>query len=176
MAIAAWKDIVAAFESTARAELCELRIAEFHDGRVKQFVWQLDHDAVEIAGSRLPAPIVSYPGERQWRLEADYEYRDGATTIAVPSGFRFDLSSVPRLFWPLIAPFELSIAAPLVHDFLYRHAGRPPDGSVAPPRTYTRAEVDQMFRAIMEAEAVPAWRRILAYLAVRSFGRTAWRD
>jgi hypothetical protein len=143
---------------------------------MKDFVWRLDHDPVEIAGSRLPAPIVTYPGDRQWRLEAAYEYRDGLTAITVPGGFLFDLSSVPRLFWPLIAPFELSIAAPLLHDFLYRHGGNLPDGSVAPPRTYTRAQVDRMFRTIMEAEAVPTWRRVLAYLAVRAFGRTAWRS
>ena len=101
--------------------------------------------------------------------------RDGDTTITVPAGFRFDLSSVPRVFWSLIAPFELSIAAPLVHDFLYRHGGKPPEGSVAPPRAYTRAEADRTFRAMMEAEGVSAWRRTAAYLAVRAFGGRAWR-
>lgn len=144
---------------------------------MKEFVWRLDHDRVEIPGSRLPAPVVTYlVAEGKWRLEADYEYRDDATAITVPAGLLFDLSSVPRVFWPLIGPFELSIAAPLLHDFLYRHGGRLPDGSVSPPRTYTRAEVDRMFLTIMEAEAVPFWRRVPAYLAVRAFGRSAWRS
>ena len=87
----------------------------------------------------------------------------------------FDLSSIPRLFWPVIAPFELSITAPLVHDFLYAHGGEPPPGSVSPPRTYTRRETDRIFRVIMRAEGVAAWRRILGYAAVRLFGRSAWR-
>jgi hypothetical protein len=135
----------------------------------------LDRQAVEIAGSRFPAPLLTYLGHREWRLESEYTYRDGETSITIPAGFVFDLSSVPRPFWSLIAPFELSIVAPLVHDVLYRHGGKLPAGWVSPPRTYTRAEVDRMFRLIMEAEDVSPWRRLLAYWAVRLFGRYAWR-
>ncbi len=136
---------------------------------------RLDQDRVDIPGSRLPPPVLTYLGGGHWRLEADYTYHDGATAITVPAGFRFDLSSVPRAFWSLIAPFELSIVAPLMHDFLYESGGRPPDVSIHPPRTYTRAEVDRMFLRIMEAEEVAPWRRALAYAAVRTFGRRAWR-
>ncbi len=137
--------------------------------------YQLERDRVDVARSRLPAPVLTYLGGRQWRLEQDYTYRDGATTITVPAGFEFDLSSVPRAFWWLVAPFELSIAAPLLHDFLYRHRGRPPAGSTEPPRTYTRAEADRMFRTIMEQEGVPAWRRLVGQAAVRVFGGPDWR-
>ena len=111
----------------------------------------------------------------RWRLEADYPYRDAETTITIPEGFEFDLSSVPRLLWWLIAPFELSVAAPLLHDYLYFHGGKPPEGVVVPHRVYNRAEVDAMFRGIMRKEGVPAWRRALGYLAVRTFGGGAWR-
>lgn len=141
---------------------------------MKELAHRLDHDRVEIAGSRLPPPVITSPSVGRWRLERAYTYHDGATAITVPAGFEFDLSSVPRLFWPLIAPFDLSIVAPLLHDFLYRHGGDPAAGSIEPPRTYERAEVDRMFRTIMEAEGVPAWRRVLAYLAVRAFGGSAW--
>jgi hypothetical protein len=144
---------------------------------MKDSVWTLDHDRVVIPGSRLPAPVVTYlVDEGKWRLEADYVYRDGATSISVPAGLLFDLSSVPRVLWSLIAPFELSIAAPLLHDFLYRHGGKLPAGSVSPPRAYTRAEVDRMFLTIMKAETVAVWRRVPAYVAVRVFGRSAWRS
>jgi Protein of unknown function (DUF1353) len=133
-----------------------------------------DQTPVEIAASSLPPPLLTYVGDGRWQLEADYTYQDGETTITVPQGFRFDLSSVPRAFWSVIAPFELSIVAPLLHDFLYRYGGSPPAGTVDAPRTYTRAEADRMFRTIMEIEGVPAWRRTLAYWAVRTFGRGAW--
>lgn len=135
----------------------------------------LEQAPVEITESRLPPPILSYVGGRRWRLEADYPYRDAETTITVPQGFEFDLSSIPRLLWGLIAPFELSVAAPLLHDFLYFHGGRPPAGAVVPARIYNRAEVDAMFRGIMRKEGVPRWRQLLGYLAVRTFGRHAWR-
>lgn len=142
---------------------------------MQDWVYRLDHDPVVVPESRLPAPLVTYLGDGRWRLEQAHEHRDGDTTITVPAGFEFDLSSVPRVFWSLIAPFELSIAAPLLHDFLYRYGGNPPTGSVTPPRTYTRAEADRMFREIMKAEGVSAWRRTLGYAATRIFGRSAWR-
>lgn len=142
---------------------------------MQDWVYRLDRDAVVVPESRLPAPLVTYLGDGRWRLERAYDYRDGDTTLTVPMEFEFDLSSVPRVFWSLIAPFELSIAAPLLHDFLYRHGGEPPPGSVSPSRVYTRAEADRMFRESMRAEGVPAWRRTLAYAATRVFGRSAWR-
>ena len=141
---------------------------------MKELAYHLDHDPVEIAGSRLPPPVITSPEIGRWRLEVAYTYHDDGTAITVPAGFEFDLSSVPRLFWSLIAPFELSIVAPLVHDFLYRHGGKPPAG-IDPPRSYSRAEADRMFLEIMEAESVPTWRRVLAYAATRVFGGSAWR-
>ena len=134
---------------------------------------QLAATPVRIAGSALPPPIVSYRG-RVWQLEAPYDYDDGGTRLTVPAGFAFDLASIPRLFWPLVAPFELSIAAPLLHDFLYRYAGEPPPPGVVPPRRYTRSEADRLFREIMGAEGVAAWRRHAAWAAARAFGGRAW--
>jgi Protein of unknown function (DUF1353) len=142
---------------------------------VKHQLRTLEQEPVDIADSRLPSPILSYVGVGRWRLEADYPYQDAETTITVPKGFEFDLSSVPRLLWWLIAPFELSVAAPLLHDFLYFYGGKPPAGVVVPHRIYNRAEVDAMFRGIMRKEGVSAWRRALGYLAVRTFGSGNWR-
>jgi hypothetical protein len=135
----------------------------------------LRHDRVEIPASRLPAPVVSYDLTRhRWRLEAPYPYRDGESVVTVPGGFEFDLASVPRPFWWLIAPFELSIAAPLLHDFLYHFRGQPPPGAVVPPATYDRAAADRLFAEAMAAEGVPAWRRRAAYLATRALGAPGW--
>ncbi len=143
---------------------------------VKDFVRQLDSDAVQIQDSRLPPPVITYLGRGAgWRLEHPYSYQDGDHRLTVPGGFEFDLASIPRWFWWAIAPFELSVAAPLLHDFIYQHGGRLPDGSVQPPRTYTRQEADRVFRDIMVHEGVPGWRRTIAYAAVRAFGWTGWR-
>lgn len=137
----------------------------------------LERHPVAIAGSRLPPPVVSYLLDRQrWVLEAPYAYTDGSHRIMVPQGFEFDLASVPRLFWSVIAPFELSIAAPLLHDFLYRYQGEPPPGAIEPPRRYGRLDADRLFRRVMEEEGVPPWRRLLAYAAVRWLSGFAWAD
>lgn len=137
----------------------------------------LSREAVTVAQSGLPPPVISYDTDQgRWRLEETYSFDDGHHTITIPEGFEFDLSSVPRLFWRFIAPFELSIVAPLIHDFLYRHRGDLPAGAVTPPRTYTRKEADRLFKRAMKQEGVPGWRWRVAYGAVRLFGKSAWDD
>jgi hypothetical protein len=141
----------------------------------QQEAHRLSHASVEIARSSLPAPVISYDVVTgRWRLEADYTNLDDPHRITVPSRFSFNLASVTRAFWWLMAPFELSIVAPLTHDFLYRHRGRPPAGAIVPPRSYDRKQSDQLFRRLMTLEGVPAWRRSAAYRAVRWFGGAGW--
>jgi hypothetical protein len=144
---------------------------------MKESARALRGESVRIEGSRLPPPVLTYDTAlERWRLEAPYVYDDGPHRITVPAGFEFDLASVPRPLWSVIAPFELSIAAPLLHDFLYRYQGAPPAGAVAPPRTYTREEGDLLFERVMEEEGVAAWRRLIAYRAVRWFAGRAWSE
>jgi hypothetical protein len=144
---------------------------------MKRSAFALDNKQVAIEDSKLPSPVVTYlVNEKRWRLEQVYSLRTNAHQITVPEGFEFDLASVPRAFWWLIAPFELSISAPLVHDFLYRYSGDPPAGSIAPPKTFDRAESDVVFRDIMEKEGVPAWRGATAYRMVRWFGSGVWGE
>lgn len=144
---------------------------------MKAQVRQFEQAPIEVAASALPPPVVTYIGPGNvWRLEESYSYQDGNNVITVPEGFEFDLASIPRALWWLISPFELSIAAPLLHDFLYQHKGDPPSGSIVPPRTYSRKEADDLFRTVMEQEGVPAWRRSLAYAGVRAFGWLGWRN
>ena len=133
---------------------------------------EFESESVHIAGSPYGAPVVTYMVANQvWRLEHDYLTVDGPTTITIPGGYEFDLASVPRPLWSVIAPFELSISAPLVHDFIYEFRGVLPAGATAPERTYTRKEADRLFAEMMSAEGVPAWRRVLANVSVRLFAR-----
>ena len=127
---------------------------------------KLDNHVLEVEKSKLKAPVITYlVSEKLWRLEATYAYQDGGHEITIPEGFKFDLSSIPRPLWWIVAPFELSISAPLVHDFLYRNGGK------VPSKTYTKKEADLLFRRMMAEEGVSAWRRGAAYQAVRLFGR-----
>lgn len=130
---------------------------------------------VRIRGSSLAAPLLTYNVARgTWTLEETYAAHDGTWTLTIAAPFEFDLATIPRFVWSLIAPFELSIVAPLVHDFLYLSAGDPAAGSIVPPRRYTRLETDRLFRRHMQSEGVSAWRRNLGFAAVRVFGGRYW--
>ena len=130
---------------------------------------------VRIPASSLPAPLLTYSTARgTWTLEESFTAPDGRWTLTIVAPFEFDLATVPRVFWNLIAPFELSIVAPLVHDFLYLYAGDPPAGGITPPHRYTRAGADRLFLRLMQAEGVTAWRRALAFVAVRIFAGPTW--
>lgn len=137
--------------------------------------FQWVRQGVVVAASKLSPPILTFDTYKEiWRLEETYSYKDGEYLITMPAGFESDLASVPRIFWWLIAPFELSIVGSLIHDYLYQYCGNPPKG-VSPPYTYTRQETDALFRRVMEKENVVWWRRELAYWVVRRFGCWAWR-
>ena len=128
------------------------------------------------AKSPLAAAKITYDtAHRIWILEETYRYADNNTfAITIPAGFNFDLSSIPRLIWPCIAPFELSVVAPLIHDFIYHYRGKLPRAVIEPYRTFSRADTDALFKRIMDAEHVDAWRSTAAYRAVRTFGWLYW--
>lgn len=139
--------------------------------------------AQEVAASVLhtveghaPVELTYHLKERQWELKRRWDYLDErhGCAVTVPEGFRFDLASVPRLLWVRVAPYELSLAAPLIHDFLYRNGGRVM-GLGFMRRHYTRREADAVFYDLMESEGVGSFRRRAAYTAVRLFGGGAWQ-
>lgn len=117
-----------------------------------------------------PRPKLTHVGGDEWRLEEDYTVQDGIVEICVPEGFIFDLASIPRVLWSVLPPWSLSIAAPLVHDYLYWHCGDPPAGSVIPRRRYLKPEADRLFHDLMLEEGVSRSRAFVAWLAVRMFG------
>lgn len=127
-------------------------------------------------------PLIRYYtyGEKKgnWELGEDVrisvEVLASPITIRIDAGYLFNLASIPRPVYPLIAPFELSVLAPLVHDFIYDHEGICPQWTVEPYRTFTRKEADILFLALMAKEQIPAWRRKPAYRAVRLFGSGRW--
>lgn len=119
-------------------------------------------------GATIPTISVTYlPTIGEWELLAEVVVHEHTThrEITIPAGFRFDLASVPRPLWSIVAPFELSIAAPLIHDWLYQGGDR----------RYSRLQADRIFREIMEREGIVWWRREAAYLAVRRYGAEHWR-
>ena len=119
-------------------------------------------------------PVLSFIVGKGWLLVDAWSTEVEGMTLTVPSGFRFDLASVPRPLWWLIAPFDCSIEAPLAHDALYRFRGQPPAGWLTPAGRLRRRDADRWFRLLMAREDVAGWRRVCAWLAVRLAGWWPW--
>jgi hypothetical protein len=115
-------------------------------------------------------PVMSPLGHGLWLLADEYCVPVSGHWMPIPAGFRTDLASVPRLLRVLIQQDELGAAAPIGHDALYQWGGR-----IDADHTLTRRQVDAWFRLLMRLEQVPAWRRGVAWLAVRVAGWTCWR-
>lgn len=127
----------------------------------------------------VPVPKVSYDGD-EWVLADDCTYaaNDGFI-ITAKGGFKTDLASIPRILWPLIASFELSLPASIFHDLIYRWGGRValPDGEVSPDdKIFSRQEADDLFLELMTRGKDVFWKRNLAYLAVHWFGESSWHE
>lgn len=118
-------------------------------------------------------------GRPEWELTDEVRHADpvlGCTLIA-PKGYKFDLASVPRPLWAIIAPFDLSTLAPLFHDLIYEFKGNLPSADYVhphPARRFTQKEADDLFLRLMAAEGVPWWKRNAAYSAVRAAGWSYW--
>jgi hypothetical protein len=90
-------------------------------------------------------------------------YRDAITRIVVPAGFTYDLASIPRPLWVLIAPWDIALES-LFHDLLYRK------------QEIKRRQADQTLLSMMQDRGVPWHVRWAVYLSVRWFGWKAWRQ
>lgn len=100
--------------------------------------------------------------QKEWVLNEAFIIKDDDIILLIPAGFTFDLASIPRIFWSIIGPMDLSIEAPLAHDYLYE------------TRCLSRAKADYLFRELMIKEGVRKSRAWIAWAAVRLFGRFAW--
>ena len=127
-------------------------------------------------------PVTFHVRERKnpWELAEDFQFtlfvRIGESpTFLIKKGYRFDLSSIPRMFYRIIAPYELTLLAPLIHDYIYEHHGCVTDihGKAF---TFTRKQADYLFLQVMCKRGVPWWRRVVAYVTVRTFGGTFWPE
>lgn len=123
--------------------------------------------------SVLPPPLpfaeVAYIAPiRKWRLLRAYTFPlPTGERVTVPINFEYDGASIPKNLWSTIGPHELSMEAPLLHDWLYIHDGQDVPGL---GRKVTKGEADAFFRAVMERQRVPDLYVDLAYNAVRHWG------
>ena len=128
----------------------------------------------DLPGVHTVPSVTYHPTEGQWELTSDLFFCGYGINLLILLGFRTDLASIPRILWRIIAPFELSILGPVIHDFLYRNGGRYVT-TYGVVQQVSRETTDKLFLNVMADEGVSWWRRVAAYHAVRMFGKSSWR-
>lgn len=149
---------------------------------------------IYIKGSKLPDPKISWNQlSKIWILEEEVNVNINSKQaskvvgVKIPKGFKFDLSTIPRFLWGFVAPFELSIIAPLVHDFLYVNKGKlkinnqkmlslANDSEEGEIIHISRHEADSIFLEHMKLEGVGFLKRWIAYFGVRLIGGIFWKE
>ena len=146
---------------------------------------------IRIRGSHLPNPVISWDqANRIWILEESVEVdisfpnEEEVYQLKIPEKFKFDLATIPRFLWTFIAPFELSIIAPLVHDYIYVQKGEfyiDDNGCIisnpsANKKYISRWACDRIFLSHMKLERVGKITRYLCYYGVRWFGGFFWKE
>lgn len=139
-------------------------------------------------------PINQVVREGVYELSADwtYEWFNDAEglwmRVNIPQGYQCDGASVPRCAWTFsgITPDGAIRAAALVHDYIYDHRGIMPPGSlqfqnaarewVDVKMAVTRKQADILFRQMLRHAGFSAYRRRLAFTAVRLFGGSFWNS
>ncbi len=103
--------------------------------------------------------ILTSTNRKQYRLISGIKIRlSNEKIINIPQGFEWDLSSSPRIFWPILPPdgdFEL---AALIHDFIYRNG------------LFTRAFADKEMFIWSKKLNKKMIDNEVRYLGVRAFG------
>jgi hypothetical protein len=104
---------------------------------------------------------------RRWVLAEKFGFWTGEDIgqgkyIEVPEGYVTDFASVPRVFWPIIAPWGRYGKASVLHDYLYNE------------KSLSRKEADKIFLQGMKVLGTKSWRRFCIYYAVKLFGGFVW--
>ncbi len=156
---------------------------DISDAQIEEKIKQASGLAVAVGAMAdaedLPRVILTRDeAKRVWVLFEKCSYQTADHTITAPANYETDLASIPRVFWTIVAPEELSLAAPLFHDLIYRCGGSLPEDGLNPfdGKLFERKEADDLFLELMKKAKIPRWKRTAAYLAVRGFAGFAWKQ
>lgn len=102
-------------------------------------------------------------GKRLWILEAPFICVSSFGVITIPEGFETDLASIPKFLHNLCGPADELLYASIPHDYLYE-TGKG-----------TKEQADKVFLEALFNLGVPWYKRNLAFIAVKYFGRGNFR-
>lgn len=110
---------------------------------------------------------------KQYKLLKDVRVKlSNGNIVTIPKGLMWDLSSSPRLLWPILPPDGDFIIAALIHDYLYQNNH---------VLTFTRRFADkEMYKWSKVSNgtgkkiSIKNWDNKVRYIAVRLFGGFVW--
>jgi hypothetical protein len=107
------------------------------------------------------------PGHDRWELAAPLGFLTWeGRQIVVPSRFRTDLASVPRLVWRIVPRDHAQARRPaVVHDYIYTHL----------TAQFSKSAADEIFYQALLEEGMGKALAWLMWCAVRLGGRGNWR-
>lgn len=98
----------------------------------------------------------------EWELTAPLTYESPYGTFTVPTGFRCDFCSVPRVPFAYMVAGGLGEGAGVVHDYLYRTG------------LTNKDTADYVFYLALRELGVPKWKATLMFKAVQIFAGKIW--
>lgn len=104
-------------------------------------------------------------GVRLFRLKERFRYIGSLGTIEVPKNFVTDGASIPKAFHNVLGPFGPYFEAAVIHDWGYSSLND----------TFTRKQVDLIFKEAMFNAGIGWGTRETIYRAVRLFAAHKFR-
>lgn len=111
------------------------------------------------------SPVYPYENYDYMTTEEMYFNIDGVNQ-ELPSFFRTDFASIPKVLWVFDAPYKASFIYPAIwHDYMYTCS-----------TDKTRKQIDDVFFWLLRYEQNSMWQSIKMYLAVRMFGSSYFNN
>ncbi len=141
-------------------------------------IFEVSFEDNPIKYSRILRPSNKW---KQYKLEKKISFLlSNGEVINIPKGFRYDLSSVPRIFWAILPPAGDFDAAALIHDYLYQNSdwviGHWFEGNSKAAQKFADKEMLKWSQAVngtlrFSIQRIDNYTR---YYGVRAFGWTQW--
>ena len=119
-------------------------------------LWSAPPVTIKINSNVCISPYKEY----EYRLCQGILFTIDAEYYYIPTNFHTDLASIPRIFWPILAPAHSSLMrAAIVHDWFYRMTC-----------DFNRKQTDLVFYYMLRQDGINWFSANALYYAVRLFG------
>ena len=127
--------------------------------------------AFKVVLEYIPGPLKWL--QKRWKLSEPLTVQlSGGELLTIPKGFKTDLSSVPRILWPIFPPYGDFIPAAIVHDWMYIYDYKREELGTKGARKFADNEFYFLSRVHNPKAPIDNYLR---FLAVRLFGASIYK-